>query len=53
MCPPPPPCWSGLRLVSEMCGGQLTGDAIDSTEVTFRPGPVTAGDYTAETGTAG
>ncbi|XP_043193170.1 RNA 3'-terminal phosphate cyclase-like isoform X3 [Amphibalanus amphitrite] len=44
---------AGLRLVSEMCSGRLTGDAIDSTEITFRPGRVTGGSYSAETGTAG
>ncbi|XP_037090891.1 RNA 3'-terminal phosphate cyclase-like [Pollicipes pollicipes] len=44
---------AGLRLVAEMCDGVLTGDAIGSSEVSFRPGQIRAGDFTAETGTAG
>lgn len=44
---------SGLKLVRDICGGRLENAAIGSTEVTFYPGPIRGGEFTADTGTAG
>lgn len=44
---------SGVQLVSRVCGGALKGDAVGSSEITFTPGMIAAGRYTADTGTAG
>eukprot|EP00057_Strongylocentrotus_purpuratus_P006892 XP_011661366.1 PREDICTED: RNA 3'-terminal phosphate cyclase-like [Strongylocentrotus purpuratus] len=44
---------SGVQLVSRVCGGALKGDAVGSSEITFTPGTIAAGRYTADTGTAG
>uniref|UniRef100_A0A8C6T706 RNA 3'-terminal phosphate cyclase n=1 Tax=Neogobius melanostomus TaxID=47308 RepID=A0A8C6T706_9GOBI len=44
---------SGLQLVSELCGGTLQGAAMSSTDISFNPGKIQAGNYTADTHTAG
>lgn len=46
---------TGLRLASEITGGQLSGDSIGSMEIRFKPGKAAgnAGQYFADTGTAG
>ncbi|XP_019711383.1 RNA 3'-terminal phosphate cyclase [Hippocampus comes] len=44
---------SGLQLVSDMCAGVLQGGAIGSTDVSLTPGKIRAGNYTADTHTAG
>ncbi|XP_063962676.1 RNA 3'-terminal phosphate cyclase-like [Lytechinus pictus] len=44
---------SGIQLVSRVCEGSLKGDAVGSTEISFYPGTIGAGRYTADTGTAG
>ncbi|KAK7502271.1 hypothetical protein BaRGS_00006635 [Batillaria attramentaria] len=44
---------TGLQLISQLCGGKLSGVNVGSTEITFHPGPIKAGSYTADTKTAG
>ncbi|KAJ0065736.1 hypothetical protein NL108_017567, partial [Boleophthalmus pectinirostris] len=44
---------SGLQLVSELCGGALQGAALGSTDISLSPGRIQAGNYTADTQTAG
>lgn len=44
---------SGLQLIAEICGGKLQGATVGSTEITFYPGKIQAGRYTADTKTAG
>ncbi|CAN7998708.1 unnamed protein product, partial [Ixodes hexagonus] len=44
---------TGLKLVRDICGGRLENAAIGSTEVTFHPGPIRGGEFSADTGTAG
>ncbi|XP_061634155.1 RNA 3'-terminal phosphate cyclase isoform X1 [Phyllopteryx taeniolatus] len=44
---------SGLQLVSDMCAGVLQGGAVGSTDVSLTPGKIRAGNYTADTHTAG
>ncbi|XP_077441142.1 RNA 3'-terminal phosphate cyclase [Vanacampus margaritifer] len=44
---------SGLQLVCDMCAGVLQGGAIGSTDVRLTPGKIRAGNYTADTHTAG
>ncbi|CAH1640474.1 unnamed protein product [Spodoptera littoralis] len=44
----------GLRLVADMCEGELIGGNIGSTEIKFKPGKVIkGGHYVADTRTAG
>ncbi|CAH1772764.1 unnamed protein product [Owenia fusiformis] len=44
----------GLKLVAELCGGDLQGGAVGSRTVTLTPGKrIRAGSYCADTGTAG
>ena len=42
-----------LQLISRLCGGKLEGDSVGSSQITFHPGAVTGGDFTADTKTAG
>lgn len=44
---------TAVRAAASICGAKLIGDAIGSTELTFEPGAVKAGDYTFAIGTAG
>lgn len=41
------------QLVSQLCGARLSGDHTGSSEVTFEPGPLIGGEFTADTHTAG
>lgn len=43
----------GLQLVTHLCNGMLSGNAIGSTEVSLTPVKIKGGDYLADTGTAG
>lgn len=40
-------------MASEMCNGTLSGAAIESTEIAFRPGNLKSGIFEADTRTAG
>ena len=44
---------TGLQLVKDLCQGALEGASEDSTEIAFHPGELSAGDYVADTKTAG
>merc|ERR1719312_1272348 len=44
---------SGLSLIRDLTGGQLDGCVLGSSLITFRPGQLQAGDYSADTKTAG
>jgi RNA 3'-terminal phosphate cyclase (ATP) len=44
---------TALRAAQTVCGGTVEGDQLGSTEVTFRPGAVVAGDYRFDVGSAG
>lgn len=44
---------TGIQLIEWMSRGRLEGANIGSTEITFYPAPVTAGQYEADTKTAG
>ena len=45
---------TGIQLVSRLSGGgRLTGALQHSSQVTFEPGPILSGDFTADTHTAG
>jgi len=44
---------TGMQLVRDLCGGQLTGDQVGSQFITFMPGMLQSGTYLADTGTAG
>jgi len=44
---------SGLSLIRDLTGGQLDGCVLGSSMITFRPGQLRAGDYSADTKTAG
>lgn len=44
---------TGIQLICDMCGGKLVGGTVNSTEISFFPGPVRAGNYLADTHTAG
>ena len=43
----------GLQLVSQICGGKLIGDSMDSMEIKFTPGKISSGKYLADAKTAG
>lgn len=43
----------GLRAAARMCGAEVEGDEVGSSEVTFRPGRVLPGSYRVDVGTAG
>lgn len=40
-------------MAREMCNGSLSGAAIESTEIAFRPGNLKSGKFEADTQTAG
>ena len=42
-----------LQLLADLCGGQLKGDSLKSSDVTFDPGDLKGGNHTADTHTAG
>lgn len=42
-----------VRAAAEICGAEVSGDEIGSSEIRFVPGPVQAGEYTFDIGTAG
>ncbi|CAI5776662.1 3' [Podarcis lilfordi] len=44
---------SGLKMVRDICNGQMEGGEIGSTEVTFVPGKIQGGTHVADTKTAG
>uniref|UniRef100_A0A3P8QM50 RNA 3'-terminal phosphate cyclase n=1 Tax=Astatotilapia calliptera TaxID=8154 RepID=A0A3P8QM50_ASTCA len=44
---------TGLQLVSDLCSGSLQGASIGSTDISLTPGKTRAGNYTADTQTAG
>jgi len=44
---------NGILLLRDICNGKLIGDEIGSTEINLKPGPLTFGNYIADTGTAG
>ncbi|XP_055924183.1 RNA 3'-terminal phosphate cyclase-like [Argiope bruennichi] len=44
---------SGVTLVRDITNGRLIGAEVGSTEITFYPGDITGGKYTADPGTAG
>lgn len=43
----------GIKAVSEICGGNLKGAELKSTEVEFTPGKIKGGNYKFDVGTAG
>ena len=43
----------GLNLVTDMCNGTLKGAQLGSTSVTFNPGNIVGGKYSADCKTAG
>ena len=42
-----------IHAAQHICGATVTGDAINSMEVWFTPGPVQSGDYTFDIGSGG
>lgn len=44
---------TALRAVAELCGAQVDGLALASQEIWFRPGPIRAGEFRFDVGTAG
>lgn len=44
---------TAVKAAAEICGGELRGADMGSTELAFRPGPVRSGRYTFAVGTAG
>jgi RNA 3'-terminal phosphate cyclase (ATP) len=42
-----------VKAAAEICHAQVQGNVLGSTEVVFRPGPIVAGNYTWDIGTAG
>ena len=44
---------TAVRAAAALCGAQVQGDAIGSTELTFTPNLITPGDYNFAVGTAG
>jgi len=42
-----------VRAAARLCGARVCGDSVGSTELTFEPGPIRAGDYEVDIGTAG
>lgn len=44
---------TGLKLIADVCNGQLEGGNVGSTDITFHPNFVASGTYTADTKTAG
>jgi RNA 3'-terminal phosphate cyclase (ATP) len=44
---------AAVRAAATVCGAVVEGDVVGSREITFRPGPVAAGDFEFSVGTAG
>lgn len=44
---------TAVRAAAAICNARLTGDAVDSTELTFVPGQLAPGDYHFDVGSAG
>jgi RNA 3'-phosphate cyclase len=44
---------TALRAVATLAGGDIEGLALGATEVIFRPGPITGGEFRFDVGTAG
>jgi len=44
---------AAVRAAAAICSAQVTGDRTASPELTFRPGPIRAGRYEIDVGTAG
>lgn len=44
---------TGIQLICDICGGKLTGGNVSSSEIVFEPGAIKAGNYLADTHTAG
>jgi RNA 3'-terminal phosphate cyclase (ATP) len=44
---------TGVRAVAEVCGAEVRGAALGSTELTFAPGEIRPGEYSFSIGTAG
>jgi RNA 3'-terminal phosphate cyclase (ATP) len=44
---------AAVRALARVAGAEVAGDRVGSTELSFRPGPVRAGTYQTEVGTAG
>lgn len=44
---------SGVQLAAQLCGAQVEGANLGSTRLTFRPGPLRAGTFRQDIGTAG
>ena len=44
---------TGIKLVSQLCKGKLDGGEVNSSDVTFMPGVMQQGRFTADTKTAG
>ena len=44
---------AAVRAAAAVCGGQLTGDAVGSREITLVPGPLVGGRFEFDVGTAG
>jgi RNA 3'-terminal phosphate cyclase (GTP) len=42
-----------VRAAARLCGAQVRGDRVGSTELEFEPGPIRPGDYEIDIGTAG
>jgi RNA 3'-terminal phosphate cyclase (ATP) len=42
-----------VQAAAQVCGGDVSGDALGSQSLVFQPGPVRAGDYKFAIGTAG
>jgi RNA 3'-terminal phosphate cyclase (ATP) len=42
-----------VQAAARICSAEITGDALQSCELTFRPGPVVPGNYRFSTGSAG
>ncbi len=44
---------TAVQAARDVCGGEVSGDVIGSSELTFQPGPLRSGDYAFAVGTAG
>ena len=44
---------AAVHLAAQLCGAKLGGDRLHSTELTFEPGPLKAGRFSVDIGTAG
>ncbi|MBJ6727874.1 RNA 3'-terminal phosphate cyclase [Geomesophilobacter sediminis] len=42
-----------VQAAARLCGAEVVGDGLGSTDLTFAPGPVVPGDYSFDIGTAG